>query len=120
MGAMTTQPQWVIDRHIRDATRHLVQALHYHRFGSLSSEHYTSSWKEGLSEANARDVAAYALKAGQSARHSGQLCEAWETRCPRAYAIPEIRDAFVRGWLATDRDILEVVDDPVDNPDIRD
>jgi hypothetical protein len=117
---MTTQPQWVIDRHIRDATRNLVQALHYHRFGSLFSEHYTASWRAELAEANNRAIAAYALMAGQFARYSGQLCEAWELRCPSAYAIPEIRDAFVRGWLATDADLREGGDSHVDNADFRD
>jgi hypothetical protein len=118
---MTSQPQWAIDRHIRAATRNLVQALHYHRYGYATlTNNYPQEWRDRMTESNGRTIAAYARRAGQSARYSGQLCEAWESRCPRAYAVPEIRDAFVRGWLATDRDILEVVDSPVDITDIRD
>ncbi len=88
------QSQLQRDRHARNATRALCEALHYHRFfGALDPR-----------------VASHALKAGQSARYSDQLCEAWTTRCPEAYAVPEIRATMETGWIATDRDLTECAD----------
>ncbi len=94
MISPATQSQAQRDRHVRNATRLLCEALHYHRFfGALDPR-----------------VASHALKAGQSARYSDQLCEAWATRCPEAYAVPEIRAAMAIGWVATERDLTECVD----------
>ncbi len=52
-----------------------------------------------------------AQKAGRYARASGQLCEVWDTRCPEALAVTEIRDAFQRGWILEDRRDRSTEDD---------
>lgn len=97
----------VVARHIQEATRGLLRALHYHvHFGhpidELCPEH-----NQQRRDANARTVAAHALEAGQRARFSGEPAESWERRCPTAWAVQAIRESFVQGWERTDRDLRE-------------
>jgi hypothetical protein len=95
--------------HIAVATWLLIQARHYHRlFGSPIAE-FSDELNVQRKEANDRLVTAFGIQAGQHARYSGQLIEAWDARCLDATVIPEIRDAFVRGWLVTDMDLQATV-----------